>query len=35
LKDRVTSIVNGMGGLGEPHFRRPGVGFRDFDGPTA
>ena len=35
LKDRVTSIVNGMGGLGEPHFRRPGVGFRHFDGPTA
>ena len=35
LKDRVTSIVNGTGGLGEPHFRRPGVGFRHFDGPTA
>ena len=35
LKDRVTSIVNRMGGLGEPHFRRPGVGFRHFDGPTA
>ena len=35
LKDRVTSIVNSMGGLGEPHFRRPGVGFRHFDGPTA
>src|SRR6476619_2392009 len=35
LKDRVTRIVNGMGGLDEPHFRRPGVGFRHFDGPTA
>jgi uncharacterized protein YidB (DUF937 family) len=35
LKDRVTGIVNGMGGLGEPHFRHPGVGFRHFDGPTA
>ena len=35
LKDRVTSAVNQTGGLGEPHFRRPGVGFRHFDGPTA
>ena len=35
LKDRVTSAVNGTDGLGEPHFRRPGVGFRHFDGPTA
>ena len=35
LKDRITSAVNKTGGLGEPHFRRPGVGFRHFDGPTA
>jgi hypothetical protein len=35
LKDRVTSLVNGKGGLGEPHFRRPRVGFRHFDGPPA
>ena len=35
LKDRITSIVNGTGRLGEPDFRRPGVGFRHFDGPTA
>jgi hypothetical protein len=35
LKDRITSAVNNTDGLGEPHFRRPGVGFRHFDGPTA
>ncbi|MGZ8691569.1 MAG: hypothetical protein ACXW0F_08055 [Gaiellaceae bacterium] len=36
LKDRITSAVNKTGGLGEPHFRRPGgVGFRHFDGPPA
>jgi hypothetical protein len=35
LKDRITSSVNQAGGLGEPHFRRPGLGFRHFDGPTA
>ncbi len=35
LKDRITSAVNKTGGLGEPHFRRPGFGFRRFDGPTA
>ena len=35
LKDRVTSSVNQAGGLGEPHFRGDGVGFRHFDGPTA
>lgn len=35
LKDRITSAVNKTGGLDEPHFRRPGVGFRHFDGPTA
>jgi len=35
LKDRITSAVNNTDGLGEPHFRRPGVGFRHFDGPAA
>jgi hypothetical protein len=35
LKDRITSAVNNTGGLGEPHFRRPGSGFRHFDGRTA
>jgi hypothetical protein len=35
LKDRITSAVNEAGGLGGPHFRSPGVGFRHFDGPTA
>jgi hypothetical protein len=35
LKDRITSAVNNTGHLGEPHFRRPDSGFRDFDGPTA
>jgi hypothetical protein len=35
LKDRITSAVNNTGGLGEPHFRRPGFRFRHFDGPTA
>ncbi len=35
LKDRITSAVNNTGGLGERHFRRPGVGFRHFDGPAA
>jgi hypothetical protein len=35
LKDRITSAVNNTGGLGEPHFRHPGFGFRRFNGPTA
>jgi hypothetical protein len=35
LKDRITSAVNNTGHLGEPHFRRPDSGFRNFDGPTA
>lgn len=35
LKDRITSAVNNTGALREPHFRRPGVGFRHFDGPAA
>jgi hypothetical protein len=35
LKDRITSAVNNAGHLGEPHFRRPDSGFRNFDGPTA
>ena len=35
LKDRITSAVNNTGGPGEPHFRRPGFGFRQFDGPSA
>ena len=35
LKDRITSAVNNTHGLGEPHFGRPGVGFRHFDGPAA
>jgi hypothetical protein len=35
LKDRITSAVNNTDGLGEPHFRGPGVGFHHFDGPTA
>jgi hypothetical protein len=35
LKDRITSAVNNTDGPGEPHFRRPGVGFRHFDGPAA
>ena len=35
LKDRITSAVSNTDGLGEPHFRRPGVGFRHFDGPAA
>jgi hypothetical protein len=35
LKDRITSAVNSTDGPGEPHFRRPGVGFRDLDGPAA
>ncbi|MDQ2967513.1 MAG: hypothetical protein M3R37_04240 [Actinomycetota bacterium] len=35
LKDRITSAVNRTGHLGEPQFRRHGVGFRHFDGPTA
>lgn len=34
LKDRITSAVNSTG-LDEPHFRRPGFGFRHFDGPPA
>ncbi len=34
LKDRITSIANSTG-LDEPHFRRPGFGFRHFDGPPA
>ena len=35
LKDRITSAVNNTGRPDEPHFRRPGVGFRHFDGPAA
>ena len=35
LKDRITSAVNNTHGPGEPHFGRPGVGFRHFDGRTA
>jgi hypothetical protein len=35
LKDRITSAVNSTHGPGEPHFGRPGVGFRHFDGPAA
>lgn len=35
LKDRITSAVNNTDGSGEPHFRRPGVGLRHFDGPAA
>jgi hypothetical protein len=35
LKDRITSAVNSTHGPGEPHFRRPGVGFRHFDAPAA
>jgi hypothetical protein len=35
LKDRITSAVNNTGGLDEQHFRRPGVGFRHFDGPAS
>ena len=35
LRDRITSAVNSTDGPGEQHFRRPGVGFRDFDGPAA
>ena len=39
LKDRITNLVNGTG-LGEPHFRGQGFGFRHFgfrrfDGPSA
>ncbi len=34
LKDRITNLVNSTG-LGEPHFRRPGFGFRRFVGPPA
>jgi hypothetical protein len=32
LKDRITSMVNKTG-VDEPHFRRPGFGFRHSDGP--
>jgi hypothetical protein len=35
MKDRITSAVNRTDGPGEPHFRRPGVGSRHFDGPAA
>jgi hypothetical protein len=35
LKSHLTEMVNGTGGLGEPHFRRPDFGFRHFDGPAA
>jgi hypothetical protein len=39
LKDRITNLVNSTG-LGAPHFRGPGSGFRQFgfrrsDGPSA
>jgi hypothetical protein len=39
LKDRITNLVNSRG-VGEPHFRGPGFGFRHFgfrrsDGPSA
>jgi hypothetical protein len=34
LKDRITSIANSTK-PGEPDFRRPGFGFRHFDGPPA
>jgi hypothetical protein len=40
LKDRITNLVNSRGLGGEPHFRGPGFGFRDFGfrrfgGPSA
>jgi hypothetical protein len=35
LKDRITNMINRTDGMGEPHLRRPGLGFRHFDGPTA
>jgi hypothetical protein len=34
LKDRIGNLVNGTGVEG-PHFRRPGFGFRRFEGPPA
>ena len=35
LKDRITNMINRTDRMGEPHLRRPGLGFRHFDGPTA
>ena len=35
LKDRIGNLVNATGPEGRPHFRRPGFGFRRFEGPPA